>query len=113
MFDTAEGVTLKANNREATFTLSEDHLFALNLNNKLVPTPKPTPTPMPSETPTPEPTPTPSESPTPEPTPAPSTPPAPRLAKTGANAANVGVLAGIVALAGGSLVAVKRRQRRS
>ncbi len=117
MFDTAEGVTLKANNREDTFTLSEDHLFALNLNNKLVPTPKPTPkptpTPMPSETPTPEPTPTPSESPTPELTPAPSTPPAPRLAKTGANAANVGVLAGIVALAGGSLVAVKRRQRRS
>ena len=103
VFDTAEGVALKANNREATFTLSEDHLFALNLNNKLVPTPKPTPTP----------TPTPSESPTPEPTPAPSTPPAPRLAKTGADAANVGVLAGIVALAGGSLVAVKRRQRRS
>ena len=99
MFDTAEGVALKANNREATFTLSEDHLFALNLNNKLVPTPKPTPTP--------------SESPTPEPTPAPSTPSAPRLAKTGADAANVGVLAGIVALAGGSLVAVKRRQRRS
>ena len=99
VFDTAEGVALKANNREATFTLSEDHLFALNLNNKLVPTPKPTPTP--------------SESPTPEPTPAPSTPPAPRLAKTGADAANVGVLAGIVALAGGSLVAVKRRQRRS
>ena len=99
VFDTAEGVALKANNREATFTLSEDHLFALNLNNKLVPTPKPTPTP--------------SESPTPEPTPAPSTPSAPRLAKTGADAANVGVLAGIVALAGGSLVAVKRRQRRS
>lgn len=99
VFDTAEGVALKANNREATFTLSEDHLFALNLNNKLVPTPKPTPTP--------------SESPTPEPTPAPSTPPAPRLAKTGADAANVGVLAGIVALAGGSLVAVKRRQCRS
>ena len=113
VFDTAEGIALKANNREAIFTLSEDHLFALNLNNKLVPTPKPTLTPMPSETPTPEPTPTPSESPTPEPTPAPSTPPAPRLAKTGADAANVGVLAGIVALAGGSLVAVKRRQRRS
>lgn len=99
VFDTAEGVALKANNREAIFTLSEDHLFALNLNNKLVPTPKPTPTP--------------SESPTPEPTSAPSTPPAPRLAKTGADAANVGVLAGIVALAGGSLVAVKRRQCRS
>ena len=113
VFDTAEGIALKANNREAIFTLSEDHLFALNLNNKLVPTPKPTLTPMPSETPTPEPTPTPSESPTPEPTPAPSTPPAPRLAKTGADAANVGVLAGIVALAGGSLVAVKRRHRRS
>ena len=99
IFQTVDGVTLSADNREATFTLSEDHLFALNLNNKLVPTPKPTPTP--------------SESPTPEPTPAPSTPPAPRLAKTGADAANVGVLAGIVALAGGSLVAVKRRQRRS
>ncbi|EFF79123.1 MAG: DUF5979 domain-containing protein [Schaalia odontolytica] len=33
VFDTAQGVTLKANNREATFTLSEDHLFALKLNN--------------------------------------------------------------------------------
>ena len=76
---------------EATFTLSEDHLFALNLNNKLVPTPQPTPTPTP--------------------TPTPETPPAPRLAKTGADPASVGVLAGIVALAGGSLVAVKRRQR--
>ena len=107
VFQTADGVTLSADNREATFTLSEDHLFALNLNNKLVPTPKPTPTP------THTPTPMPSETPTPEPTPAPSTPPAPRLAKTGADAANVGVLAGIVALAGGSLVAVKRRQRRS
>ena len=41
VFDTAQGVTLKANNREATFTLSEDHLFALNLNNKLMPAPKP------------------------------------------------------------------------
>ena len=45
MFDTAQGVTLKANNREATFTLSEDHLFALNLNNKLMPAPKPAPKP--------------------------------------------------------------------
>ena len=97
VFDTAQGVTLKANNREATFTLCEDRLFALNLNNKLVPTPTPTPTP--------------SESPTPEPTPTPSTPPVLHLAKTGADAANVGVLAGIVALAGGSLIAVKRRQR--
>lgn len=121
VFDTAQGVTLKANNREATFTLSEDRLFALILNNKLVPTPTPTPTPAPtpSESPTPmptpsespTPTPTPSESPTPEPTPTPSTPPVPHLAKTGADAANVGVLAGIVALAGGSLIAVKRRQR--
>ena len=113
VFDTAQGVTLKANNREATFKLSEDQLFALTLNNKLVPTPKPTPTPTPTPTPSesPKPSPTPSESPKPEPTPTPSTPPAPRLAKTGADAANVGVLAGIVALAGGSLVAVKRRQR--
>ena len=45
VFDTAQGVTLKANNREATFTLSEDHLFALNLNNKLMPAPKPAPKP--------------------------------------------------------------------
>lgn len=45
MFETAQGVTLKANNREATFTLSEDHLFALNLNNKLMPAPKPAPKP--------------------------------------------------------------------
>ncbi|MFQ9340341.1 MAG: LPXTG cell wall anchor domain-containing protein, partial [Actinomyces sp.] len=73
------------------------------------PSESPKPSPTPSESP--KPSPTPSESPKPEPTPTPSTPPAPRLAKTGADAANVGVLAGIVALAGGSLVAVKRRQR--
>ena len=87
VFDTAQGVTLKANNREATFKLSEDQLFALNLNNKLVPTPKPTPTP----------------------TPTPSTPPAPRLAKTGADATSLGFLAGLVTIAGVSLVAAKRR----
>ena len=91
--------------------MSEDHLFALNLNKKLVPTPQPTPTPTPPPSESPKPTPTPSDSPTPTPTPTPSTPPIPRLAKTGADAADVGVLAGIVALAGGSLVAVKRRQR--
>ena len=51
IFQTVDGVTLSADNREATFTLSEDHLFALNLNNKLVPTPKPMPTPTPTPTP--------------------------------------------------------------
>ena len=95
VFDTAQGVTLKANNREATFTLREDYLFALNLNNMLMPAPKPAPKPTPTPIPTPS---------------TPSTPPAPRLVKTGADAANVGVLAGIVDLAGGSLGAVKRRQ---
>ena len=121
VFETAQGVTLKANNREATFTLSEDHHFALNLNNKLVPTPKPTPTPTPtpSESPTPTPTPTPSESPTPTPTPSetptpestptPSTTPAPRLAKTGADATSLGFLAGLVTIAGVLLVIAKRR----
>lgn len=95
IFETAQGVSLKANNREATFTLSEDNVFVLTLNNKLAPTPTPTP----SETPTPTPSPTPSESPTPTPTPTPSTPPAPRLAKTGADTTSLGFLAGLVTIA--------------
>ena len=49
------------------------------------------------------------ETPTPEPTPTPSTPPAPRLAKTGADATNLGFLAGLVTIAGVSLVIAKRR----
>ena len=130
IFETAQGVSLKANNREATFTLSEDNVFVLTLNNKLAPTPTPTPsesptptpsptpsesptptpTPTPSESPTPTPTPTPSESPTPTPTPTPSTPPAPRLAKTGADTTSLGFLAGLVTIAGVSLVIAQRRR---
>ena len=106
IFETAQGVSLKANNREATFTLSEDNVFVLTLNNKLAPTPTPTP----SESPTPTPTPTPSESPTPTPTPTPSTPPAPRLAKTGADTTSLGFLAGLVTIAGVSLVIAQRRR---
>jgi len=110
IFETAQGVSLKANNREATFTLSKDNVFALTLNNKLAPTPTPTPTPTPSESPTPTPTPTPSESPTSTPTPTPSTPPAPRLAKTGADTTSLGFLAGRVTIAGVSLVIAQRRR---
>ena len=164
IFETAQGVSLKTNNREATFTLSEDNVFVLTLNNKLAPTPMPTPsesptptpsptpsesptptptpsesptptptptpsesptptptptpsesptptpTPTPSESPTPTPTPTPSESPTPTPTPTPSTPPAPRLAKTGADTTSLGFLAGLVTIAGVSLVIAQRRR---
>lgn len=108
IFETAQGVSLKANNREVTFTLSEDNVFALTLNNKLAPTPTPTPTP--SESPTPAPSLTPSESPTPTPTPTPSTPPAPRLAKTGADTTSLGFLAGLVTIAGVSLVIAQRRR---
>lgn len=118
IFETAQGVSLKANNREATFTLSEDNVFVLTLNNKLAPTPTPsesptpTPSPTPSESPTPTPTPTPSESPTPTPTPppTPSTPPAPRLAKTGTDTTTLGFLAGLVTIAGVSLVIAQRRR---
>ena len=106
IFETVQGVSLKANNRETTFTLSEDNVFVLTLNNKLAPTPTPTP----SESPTPTPTPTPSESPTPTPTPTPSTPPAPRLAKTGADTTSLGFLAGLVTIAGVSLVIAQRRR---
>ena len=108
IFETAQGVSLKTNNREATFTLSEDNVFVLTLNNKLAPTPTPTP----SESPTPTPSPTPSESPTPTPTPppTPSTPPAPRLAKTGADTTSLGFLAGLVTIAGVSLVIAQRRR---
>lgn len=33
VFETADGVTLAADNREASFTLSDDHIFALTLTN--------------------------------------------------------------------------------
>lgn len=96
VFETADGVTLAADNREASFTLSDDHIFALTLTNTLAPTPSPTP----SETPS---TPAPAPSVTPSPT--------PNLASTGTDAAGLGVLAGIVAFAGLSFVAAKRRHR--
>ena len=43
VFETADGVTLAADNREATFTLSDDHVYSLTLTNTLAPTPTPTP----------------------------------------------------------------------
>lgn len=43
VFETADGVTLAADNREASFTLSDDHIFALTLTNTLVTTPTPPP----------------------------------------------------------------------
>lgn len=94
VFKTAEGVTLSADNREATFTLSDDQVYSLTLTNVLAPTPTPTPSATPS---------------TPAPTPSATPSPAPKLAKTGTDAAGLGVLAGIVAIAGLSLVAAKRR----
>ena len=87
---------LAADNREASFTLSGDHVFALTLTNTLAPTP----TPPPSETPS-----------TPAPTPSMPPSPTPNLASTGTDAAGLGVLAGIVAFAGLSFVAAKRRHR--
>ena len=92
VFKTAEGVTLSADNREATFTLSDDQVYSLTLTNVLAPTPTPSATPS-----------------TPAPTPSATPSPAPQLAKTGTDAAGLGVLAGIVAIAGLSLVAAKRR----
>lgn len=96
VFETADGVTLAADNREASFTLSDDHIFALTLTNTLVTTP----TPPPSETPS-----------TPAPTPSVAPSLTPNLASTGTDAAGLGVLAGIVAFAGLSFVAAKRRHR--
>ena len=92
VFETVDGVTLSADNREATFTLSDDQVYSLTLTNVLAPTPTPSATPS-----------------TPAPTPSATPSPAPQLAKTGTDAANLGVLAGIVAIAGLSLVAAKRR----
>lgn len=94
VFETADGVTLSADNREATFTLSDDQVYSLTLTNVLAPTPTPSATPS-----------------TPAPTPSATPSPAPQLAKTGTDAAGLGVLAGIVAIAGLSLVAAKRRGR--
>ena len=92
VFETADGVTLSANNREATFTLSDDQVYSLTLTNVLAPTPTPSATPS-----------------TPAPTPSTTPSPAPQLAKTGTDAVGLGVLAGVVAIAGLSLVAAKRR----
>ena len=92
VFETADGVTLSADNREATFTLSDDQVYSLTLTNVVAPTPTPSATPS-----------------TPAPTPSATPSPAPQLAKTGTDAVGLGVLAGIVAIAGLSLVAVKRR----
>ena len=107
VFETADGVTLAADNREASFTLSDDHIFALTLTNTLAPTPSPTPSETPS-TPAPTPSMTPSA---PAPTPSVTPSPTPNLASTGTDAAGLGVLAGIVAFAGLSFVAAKRRHR--
>ena len=87
VFETADGVMLAADNREASFTLSDEYVYSLTLTNTLAPTPTPTPTPTPSPSPT------------------------PHLAVTGTDATGVGVLAGIVAFAGLSLVVAKRRNR--
>ena len=92
VFATADGVTLSADNREATFTLSDDQVYSLTLTNVVAPTPTPSATPS-----------------TPAPTPSATPSPAPQLAKTGTDAAGLGVLAGIVAIAGLSLVVAKRR----
>lgn len=92
VFENADGVTLSADNREATFTLSDNQVYSLTLTNVLAPTPTPSATPS-----------------TPAPTPSPAPSPAPQLAKTGTDAVGLGVLAGVVAIAGLSLVAAKRR----
>ena len=96
VFQTADGVMLAADNREATFTLSDQNIYSLVLTNTLAPTPTPTPSATPS-----------SPAPTPSATPSPT----PKLAATGTDASGLGALAGIVAMAGLSLVAIKGRGR--
>ena len=39
VFETADGVTLSADNREATFTLSDDRVYSLTLTNTVAPAP--------------------------------------------------------------------------
>lgn len=94
VFQSADGVMLAADNREATFTLSDQNIYSLVLTNTLAPTPTPTPSATPS-----------SPAPTPSATPSPT----PKLAATGTDASGLGALAGIVAMAGLSLVAIKGR----
>ncbi len=101
LFEAAPGVSLKAGNREAHFTLSDDQTYSLTLTNTLVPAPTPSATPSTPAPKTPAATPAPTKKPS----------PAPRLAATGSDAAGLGVLAGIVAIAGVSLVAARRRGR--
>ena len=45
VFEAADGVTLSADNRQATFTLSDDQVYSLTLTNTVAPAPTPTPTP--------------------------------------------------------------------
>ena len=94
VFETAEGVTLAADNRQATFTLGDERVYSLVVTNTIAPAPTPTASPT-----------------TPAPSPSASPSPTPKLAATGADATGLGVLAGIVAIAGLSLVAAKRRGR--
>ena len=101
VFEAAGGVTLSADKREATFTLTDDLIYSLTLTNTVAPSPAPSATPS---APAPAPSATPSA-------PAPTPSPAPQLAKTGTDAAGLGVMAGIVAIAGLSLVVAKRRNR--
>ena len=53
VFEAADGVTLSADNREATFTLSDDQVYSLTLTNTVAPTPTPTPSDTPSTPPRP------------------------------------------------------------
>ena len=101
VFEAAGGVTLSADKREATFTLTDDLIYSLTLTNTVAPSPAPSATPS-------APAPTPSATPS---APASTPSPAPQLAKTGTDAAGLGVMAGIVAIAGLSLVVAKRRNR--
>lgn len=94
VFETADGVTLAADNRQATFTLGDERVYSLVVTNTLAPAPTPTASPT-----------------TPAPSPSASPSPTPKLAATGADTTGLGVLAGIVAIAGLSLVAAKRRGR--
>ena len=104
VFEAADGVTLSADAREATFTLAQDRVFSLTLVNATAPAPgESTTTPAPQESTT-----TPAATAT---TTTPAAAPKPKLANTGAGTIAIGALAGLLAIAGVATVVARRRQK--
>lgn len=105
IFEAADGVTLSADAREATFTLAQDRVFSLTLVNATTPAPGESTTPTPQESTT-----TPAATATTT-TPAPAAQPKPKLANTGAGTIAIGALAGLLAIAGVATLVARRRQK--